>query len=110
MRLKVFLGAEQWLATFRGIVPFSPVPSRPSFSGSGRVIAIHLDAGLSTVLRSVWNYKPTETAQHPSNTFVLSPGLERKQQVTVQLLSVYSRAICWAALNRDAEDHAKFFF
>ena len=75
---EVFFGAALWLATFRGIVMLlSSASSRPSFSESGRVSVIHLDAALSTVFRNIGNYSPSDTAQHPSNTFVLSPGLER---------------------------------
>lgn len=54
MGLEVFLGAALWLGAFRGIVvPLSSLSSGSAFSGSGRVIVIRLDAGLSTVFRNV---------------------------------------------------------
>jgi hypothetical protein len=58
-------------------VPLSSVSIRPAFSGSGWIIVIRLDAGLSTVFPNVGTTLPMIQYQHPNNTFVLSPGLER---------------------------------
>jgi hypothetical protein len=81
MGLDVFLRAAQWLATFRGIVvPFSLVSSRPSFSGSGWVIAIRLDDGLSKVFRNAWNFKPTDKAQTCQQHICAEPRYRTKQQ------------------------------
>ena len=67
MGLGVFLGAALWLGTFRGIVvPLPSASSRPAFSGSGRVIVIRLDAGLSTVFRNVGTTVPVTQHNIPT--------------------------------------------
>jgi len=53
------------------------------------------------------DYTPNDTVPTSPQHVCAEPRSRTKQHVTAQLLSVYSRAVCWAALNRESEDHPK---